>query len=64
MEAGGADGIPGWCGGAIRVGEIENVGHGLQKEGVVVHVHGCEGDRVRLLIRRPRGGWLDGGKDL
>ena len=56
--------VPVWCGGALRVGEVEIARHGLQTEGVAVHVHGCEGDRVRLLIRRPRGGWLDGVKDL
>jgi len=60
----GADEVPGWCGGALRVGEVENAGHGLQTEGVVVLVHGCEGGGVRLLIRRPRGSWLDCVKDL
>jgi len=61
---GGAHDVPGWCGGALRVGEVENAGHGLHAEGVIVHVHGCEAGRVRLLIRRPRDGWLDGVKDL
>ena len=61
---GGADEVPGWCGGTLRVGEVENAGHGLQTERVVVHVHGREGGRVRVLIRRPRGGRLDCVKDL
>jgi len=61
---GGADEVPDWCGGDLWVGEVENAGHGLQTEGVVVHVHGCEGGRVRLFICRPRGGGLDCVKDL
>ena len=38
--------------------------HGLQTVWVVVHVHGCEGDRVRVFIRRPRGSRLDCVKDV
>jgi hypothetical protein len=63
-RGGGADEVPSWCGGTLRVGEVENAGHGLQTERVVVHVHRCEGGRVRVLIRRPRGGRLECVKDL
>ena len=61
---GGADEVPGWCGGALRVGEVEFAWHGLHMEWVVVHVHVCECDRVRVFIRRPRGGRLDCINDL
>jgi len=60
----GADEVPGWCGGTLRMGKVENAGHGLQTERVVVHVHGCEGARVRVFIRRPLGGRLDCVKDM
>ena len=63
-RGGGADEIPGWCGGALRVGEVENACHGLQTEWVVLHVHECEGGRVHVFIRRPRGGRLDCVKDM
>jgi hypothetical protein len=46
------------------MGEVENAGHGLQTERVAVHVHKCEGGRVRVFIRRPLGGRLDCVKDL
>jgi hypothetical protein len=46
------------------VGEVENACHGLQTEWVVLHVHECEGGRVHVFIRRPRGGRLDCVKDM
>ena len=61
---GGADEVPGCCGGTLRMGEIENVGHGLEPEGVVVHVHWREGGGVCVLIRYPRGGRLDCVEDM
>ena len=63
-EAGEADEVPGCCERAFRVGEVEGAGHRLKSDRVVVHVHGCEGGRVCVLIRRPRGGRLDGVENL
>ena len=61
---GGADEVPSRCGGTLRVGEVYDASHRLQTDRVVVHIYWREGDRVRLLIRRPRGGRLDNVKDL
>ena len=63
-EGGGADEVLGWCGGALRVGEVESARHGLETERVVVHVHGCEGGGVFLRVRYPRCGRLNGVEDL
>ena len=40
---GGADEVLSWCGGALRVGEVESAGHGLETEstGVKVAVFAC-----------------------
>ena len=61
---GGADVVPGCCGGTLRVGEVENAGHGLETERIVVHVHGCEGGGVCLRICHPRCGRMYGVEDL
>ena len=54
IEGGGADEIPGWCGGTLRVGEDGDSGHRLHAERVVVHLHRCEGGRVVLAVLFPR----------
>jgi len=36
---GGADEVPGCCGGTLWMGEVENARHELETEGIVVHVH-------------------------
>ena len=63
-RGGGANEVPGRCGGILRVVEVHGAGHGLHANGVVIHNHGREGDRAGLLVRRPRGGRLDCVKDL
>ena len=62
--SGGADEVRGRCGGTLWVSEVWDAGHGLQTDRVVVHIHGREGDRVSLLVRRSRGGRLDCVKDM
>ena len=52
-DGGGADEIPGWCGGTLRVGEEDDRGHRLQAERVVVHLHRCKGGRVVLAVLLP-----------
>ncbi len=49
---------------AVRVGEIEGAWHGLEADGVVVHVQWCEGCWAWAFIFRPSGGRLDGVKNL
>jgi hypothetical protein len=63
-RGGGADEVPGWCGGTLRMGEVEYARHGLETEGVVVHVHGCKGGGVCVLICHPRCGRLYGVEGL
>ena len=63
-DGGGADVVPGCCGGTLRVGEIEDARYGLETERVVVHVHGREGSGICVLICRPRSDRLDGVEDL
>jgi len=60
----GADEVPGWCGGALRVGEVESAGRGLETERIVVHVQGCEGNGVCLRVFHPRCGRLYGVEDM
>ena len=60
----GANEVLGKCGGILRVGEVNGTGHGLQANGVLIHIHGREGDRVGSLVRRPRGDRLDCVKDM
>ena len=47
-ETGWADEIPGVHGRAFRVGEVEGTWHGLESDGVVVHIHGRKGHRFGL----------------
>ena len=61
---GGADEIPGWRGGTLRLGEEDDRGHRLQAERVVVHLHRCEGGRVVLAVLLPRCSWLHCVNDL
>jgi hypothetical protein len=44
--------------------EVEGARHGLETEGVVVHVQRCEGDGVGASLRRPPCGRLDGAQHL
>ena len=61
---GGADEVPGCCGRTVRVGEVESTRHRLETDGVVVHVHICEGGSICTFIRHPPGSRLDGVEDL
>ena len=57
-KARGADEVPDRCGGALRVGEEYDAGHGLESEGVVVDIYGREDCGVVLICGSPFSGRL------
>ena len=64
VEAGWADEIPGGRRRALRMGEVEGTWHGLEPDGVVVHLHWREGHCVRSLVSSPPSGRLYSVEDL
>ena len=63
-EAGWTDEIHGGRRRAFRMEEVEGTCHGLEPNGVAVHLHGRKGHCVRSLVSCPPSGRLYGVEDL
>jgi len=63
-EAGWTDEIPGGYRRALRMDEVEGTWHGLEPDGVVVHLHGRKGHCIESLVHCPPSGRLCGIEEL